>query len=933
MTPTSPPLATTPVIRAMLDKAREKHYRCGVLGVRARPEVADEAFDHHGVPVRVVACPSALAVREALLERDPAGWLVILTDRDETDLGHGLLGRLVWQRLRQPDPWDAVRQRFAAAGLDPALTSGPGHRDLASGLLAATPAEGWPPAPAGVLTRDHALGAVARARLGLAADSLEIDTAAVLEWTLSEQTAVRIVDLRSLAGHALVDAVLDWAAGRTGIAAAPLQRLMRDGAVGDAVPLGLVVALLVAARDSGGASGEIGRDALVRLEARLDAVAKDLPVLRAWGAEATIAATGLLHRSTQHDTARRILDRADALLRELRAEPLAAESELLPAGLTHRLGRLAEALRATGDAAAKADTVDGVLVPADRLTAVERAWEEVETHRLAAGDDRLPAMHAAVRLTRWLGTTSEAGPELAGQLARYRDVDAWADSAIADAAVGVGEAALGAALSAVLGLAGRRRDAHNREFAAALAAHTADDPAPERAGGWRRYRGVRHLEDLLPDVVLPLTGHGPVLLLVMDGMSMAVAAEVTADVMAAAGWSECLLPGEQSRAAAVAVLPSLTQTSRASLLCGELADGGQERERRGYAELTRAYGLPGAALFHKKELDSTEPGHAIAHDVAAAIDDHAGQPLVTCVLNTIDDALDRADPGGTDWRQEAIKHLRPLLDRARQAGRTVVLTSDHGHVIERRAGRQQPHPGISSGRSRPGDGAPAGAGEVLVTGRRVLRHDHSAVLAVDERLRYGPLKAGYHGGAAPAEVVVPICVLVPSVPEGSDLRTAGLAGPSWWYAPSTDVPAGIPAAAPARPAWSATRYPATRVPKQPEPVPTLFDTAPAGADAVAKAVLGSPVFREQRAMADRLVVTDDQLRQLLIALLAAPDRRLRRRQVAALLQVPAAAVPGAVAQAGRVFNVDGYRVVSLDPDGDTVVLDEPLLREQFEVSR
>ena len=51
----------------------------------------------------------------------------------------------------------------------------------------------------------------------------------------------------------------------------------------------------------------------------------------------------------------------------------------------------------------------------------------------------------------------------------------------------------------------------------------------------------------------------------------------------------------------------------------------------------------------------------------------------------------------------------------------------------------------------------------------MLRHDGRAVLAVDERLRYGPLKAGYHGGGAPAEAVVPVAVLVPgAVPESVD---------------------------------------------------------------------------------------------------------------------------------------------------------------------
>src|ERR1019366_8625639 len=187
-------------------------------------------------------------------------------------------------------------------------------------------------------------------------------------------------------------------------------------------------------------------------------------------------------------------------------------------------------------------------------------------------------------------------------------------------------------------------------------------------------------------------------------------------------WPEALLPGQTSRVAALAVLPTLTEVSRASLLCGELRTGGQDAERRGYDALTGAYGLPGAALFHKKPLDSSRLGYAVADDVAAAIADVTGHPLVTCVLNTIDDALDRSDPGGTEWGADAVKHLVPLLDRAQHAGRGVVLTADHGHIVERRQGRQRPHADISSGRSRAAI-EPAADGEVLVTGRRVLRHD------------------------------------------------------------------------------------------------------------------------------------------------------------------------------------------------------------------
>jgi hypothetical protein len=58
-----------------------------------------------------------------------------------------------------------------------------------------------------------------------------------------------------------------------------------------------------------------------------------------------------------------------------------------------------------------------------------------------------------------------------------------------------------------------------------------------------------------------------------------------------------------------------------------------------------------------------------------ALDAVASTNLVACVLNTVDDALDRSDPGGTEWTADAVKHLRPLLDRAQRAGRVIVLTA------------------------------------------------------------------------------------------------------------------------------------------------------------------------------------------------------------------------------------------------------------------
>ncbi len=928
MTQTGVQAATLPVVRALLDDAIRKNFRSGVLGVRARPEWSSEpTFIHEDTPVRIVPCVSALAVHEALLDRVDDQWLVVLTDRPEDDLGAGVLGHFVWPRLRTPDPWDAVRHRFAARGIDPALANHPAGREVATGLLAATPSTGWPPAPAGVVTRDHALGAVARAHLRLG--DPDVDAESLLTWSTDKTATARIADLRGLAGDAITDAVLDWAASRAGAAASLLLHLLRSGTVPDAVPLGLVAGLLVEARDYTGETGQAAREGLVRLEPRLGGIEPPIPALRALAAEARQVAIDLLRDMNRRPVADTLLARADDILAGCQATGLAVRSDLLPSGLTARLSRLASALRR----AAPVETdrpgadPDAVGVAAGALTAVEQAWAAVGAHRLTLDDSRFPAFRAAVRMLRWLALAAAPDrPGLEGLVVRHREADGWIDSAVNDAAAGVSDPDLSSGLATVLAAVRRRRDAHDGSFAAALADHTSQDPPAE--GG--RHNGILHVEDLLPTVVVRLASTCSTLLLVLDGMTVAVCAEVVADVLRrpSDGWLEALLPGKTSRCAALAVLPSVTAVSRASLLGGELQAGGQEDERRAYAELLKAHGFTSATLLHKKPLDSARSGYAVADDVRAAVEDVRGQPLVTCVLNTIDDALDRSDPGGTDWRTDTVKHLRPLLEEARRAGRVVVLTADHGHVIERRHGVQRSYLDISSGRSRAA-AVPANDGEVLVTGRRVLRHDGRAVLAVDERLRYGPLKAGYHGGASPAEAVVPVAVLVPGgVPEGSNLRLAPPQEPAWWSAPNAGaVPADAPPL-PVEPPQGKRRVAAADQ-------PGLFDWSrnetDGAAGRLADAVIRSATYKAQRRLAGRVSTTDEHVRSLLTRLLAGGNR-LAPGVAATALDVPVSALRGAVAHVQRLLNVEGYAVLRRDSDGETLILDDALLREQFEVS-
>ena len=101
-----------------------------------------------------------------------------------------------------------------------------------------------------MLTRDHALGAVAAAHLGLT-DPV-IDVTSVLAWTADPAVLTRVADLRALAGDALTGTVLDWAAERAGAAGPPLGHLLRAGEARDAVPLGLVAGLRLRTGTDGG---------------------------------------------------------------------------------------------------------------------------------------------------------------------------------------------------------------------------------------------------------------------------------------------------------------------------------------------------------------------------------------------------------------------------------------------------------------------------------------------------------------------------------------------------------------------------------------------------------------------------------------------------------------------------------------------------------
>jgi hypothetical protein len=888
-------VATEPIIRARLKKARTKRYRGGVLGLRAKPVWDGDGFDYDGTPVTVVPCPSVLAIWEAIESRDDSQWTVVLTSIEDDELGDTVLAHLVDGRLITPDPWDALRGNFSASTIEPALYRSSNDRSLANGLLGLLSSRGYTPAPAGVLTQDHAMSAVARDVLQIVkSPDVEVDGSAVLEWSRSHHAVDGLVRLQTEGGPELTEAFRHWLAGRSGRLAKPLSALLERNRIAELMPLGVVAGLFADDKADPRALGLfLGRYGLTGL---------DPTDLAAWYNDASSSVMTTLSPEQRQI----VLQTASGIVDELGIAETAASSSLLPHGLQARLIALAEAVI---DAVPRPlpDNLTPPLLARTALQHIQKRWTAVETHFLAPASPTVRSFDGGLRLARWLAEPLTALSGLAASMDEYVSTTSWVDTALVTARRGAQESIPAEALRALIDTAVLRRAGLDRAFASALA----DAPTPT----------VTVVENVLPDLVIPLAKTTPTLLLVVDALSLAA----TNDLVAAAqrdGWSEVSAASDSRRTAALAVLPTLTQRSRCSLLCGELREGADTAERSGFVSLIRNAQLqpPGNIpdpIFHKRDLDAKPSGQSLATGVSNAIADTTNQPLVAAVLNYVDDTLHHTDPGGTDWNLDTITHLRALLHAAKNAGRTVVITADHGHLIEYGTSTKADRSNIYGQRAH-GDFTQVDPDlEVVVEGPRVLTDNNRVVLAVDENIRYGARNAGYHGGASPAEAIVPVVVLTAGRLAETMVPVVG-AEPSWWHPgilrDEPEVPTDTP-----------------QIKKRTQQGPTLFDDEPdTETNTLPDKVVSSAMFTAQIGLAGRIVLRSDQIRNLLVALLSTSANEITLAQAAVALGVATPSVNGALMQTKRVLDVEGYEVLRVQ--GGVVRLDVALLTEQFGVT-
>ena len=727
-----------------------------VIGIHAPHWRGGASISTGQAAFRVSWCESALAVSEQLAALDDGERLVVLTPLDETELGADVLARLARRRLIHPDRWQMVSDAYGVVEVDPRL---PAESWMAEALLAATPARRT--LPAKVLDAGAAWRQVLGHVLGL--DDGSPDADAVVRWSASAQpdAAARFAALPAPLAEA-VRQRLEQSAGSLG---ALLAAAIAAGNAGELLPIGLACGLLF----GGPAEPELTR-AAVRLEPLLGGADVEPARGREWAACARRAL-----RALPPPQRGAWLERSERLLAQLKVEAWAERSAVLPAGLAARLDRFAGAAEAA-------------LADAAKLAAAERAYDRVREHDACAEQpERAERLEMAMRLLRSLHRRDRAADAAVAAMME----DHAAEGAFEDWArrriLGADEHAGIAAWYRALYLAVRaRRERRNRSFAAGVSAWT----AAGGAGG--PGADVLLIEHCLARTVAPLAQSRPVLVLVVDGMDAGIFEEL-GESLRELGWRR---HGGAPRTA-LAVLPSVTQASRMTLFAGAVRQGGGAQEKAAFAchpELLAASqrGRP-PLLFHKADLlDDAALGLAAA--VRAALGD-GRRKVVGVVLNAVDDHLAKSEQLQLVWRPDRVRLLPELLHEAHAAGRTVVLTSDHGHVLEEDGVKL---PGDVEGRWRAAGRPPADL-EIELAGERVRAATGRARIVVpwSETVRYGQRKNGYHGGLTLQEAVVPIDIYAPPGENLKTLQPAEPPYPPWWRGTASE---SEPTAQPAHPA-------------------------------------------------------------------------------------------------------------------------------------
>ncbi|MDI4636710.1 MULTISPECIES: BREX-2 system phosphatase PglZ [Halomonadaceae] len=893
--------------------------------------------------VKLVWCPSELAMREALvshddpekrsLEKQGPEKLVILANLDQSQLGKDVLARLWKNEPQRISPWRTLEQLARVQTIDPRLTRH--HRWMADALLNSFDRFEGHIVFGEVLDQETAWQALAWGYLDYTEAKPELP--ALFRWSLQESAKRRVEALPdSMRSH-----LGEWLQPELPRTGEVVETLLREGHAHELLAVGLACSVMYASELE--AAEEMTAQVIYSgrgrfIERYLDGRKFSPSELKTFGREAMDTAQSLL----RHQGLKAIsvsLSQAEQILASLDFMPALGISPLLPGALMQRLDAFAANLDKALEKGGKPPLV----------AQAEQAWEHLQAHTLAhetQRHDQMRRAEMALRLLRWLGQASPSVTGTAPQmLSQYISDGSFVDWARTQLWAGEDHEALARVYASLSEAVAQRREQQNHGFARHLPAIARGDSLPPT---------LVPVESALETVVAPiLAKKKPTLLLVLDGMNEAVHRELQED-LAAYGWIEVSEQADPPPRCLVSALPSATEFSRCTLLSGALVRGNSAQEKQAFAGNNKlrqqlSTRFP-PVLLHKQDIQQPGSG-GLAPEARARI---AGteHKLVGVVINAIDDQLSSSSQVVVHWNlQSTLPMLRQVLEAAREGGRAVVITSDHGHVLDHDSQFSQPQVETHNGERYREEGAPPGDQEAEVSGPRVLTASQRAVVPWSEKLRYTKSRnRGYHGGGSLQEVVIPLGIYI----SASD--PAGMPGwselprslPTWWHNEPQSVNVdGTVAEAPAEASAKAGRK--AKKPAEPDTsMPDLFaeSTPPQSAPVEEQEhhlsvepvdtrnwiddLFASPVFEQNFQRAGRVPVTNEQIRRLL-ELLDQGKGSVMEAQVAKRLEIPSIRLRGFLSAIQKILNVDGYPVLKTDRESRTVVLDKESLKLQFEL--
>jgi hypothetical protein len=537
-------------IKAQVAAIRKSVPHKRTIGIRSTGRWTGERQRSDGGETYLIEqCDSPLAMRIALRQSTDGQTIkVLITPLEERELSEDILLRLAKRRLFPIDSWQIVKTLFQAKIIDPRVRR---YHWIADELLEGSST--YPAAPGGFLDAETVWPILLERRIGLTGE--RPDLLSVLKWSVDRTNVSRFANLP----EQLRNAVIEWLSQCGGPVVEAVLNCILINAEVDILPIGLA-ASVVFSRQGGGALDK----AIGRMEERyFGGKSFQKTLIERWAAAAAEVVTVQLSGEKDAKTRRDLLSLADQILSELGADPFAYVSNTSPAGFVQRLSRF-------GDALSRLCENDS-MTSLDELSQLRQAIREHDQCKYERR--RLERIEMAVRLGRWLTANRELSSvrpqSLAAAANDYLREGAFVDWARLSLRPGDPVRRLSEAYAQLFDSVTRLREAQSRRFAELLRDWT-------QAGSTGK--DVVPVEKILDEIIAPLVSRAPVLLVVIDGMSGAVCRELIADVTRQ-DWVVLCEQANNATRPGLATIPSVTEVSRTSLMCGRLTTGNATVEK------------------------------------------------------------------------------------------------------------------------------------------------------------------------------------------------------------------------------------------------------------------------------------------------------------------------------------------------------------------